>query len=71
MIVDRGFRDAIQILKDKYKINTMMPNLLPKNQKQFTTEEANSSRLCTKMRWVIESVNGLLKECFRALDSRV
>ena len=42
LIVDRGFRDVIQILKEKYKINTTMPNLLPKNQKQFTTEEANN-----------------------------
>ena len=71
LILDRGFRDEIQIFKDKYKINTMMPNLLPINQKQLTTEEPNSSRLCKKIRWVIESINGLLKECFRALDSRV
>ena len=70
-IVDRGFRDAIQILKEKYKIKTIMPSLLPKNKKQLTAEEANNSRLCTKMRWVIESINGLLKECFRALDNRV
>ena len=71
LIVDRGFRDAIQILKEKYKIKTIMPSLLPKNQNQFTAEEANNSRLCTKMRWVIESINGLLKECFRAIDNRV
>ena len=71
LFVDRGFRDAIKILNEKYKMKTMMPNLLHKTQKQFTSEEANNSRLCTKMRWVIESVNGLLKECFKALDNRV
>ena len=36
-------------------MKTMMLNLLHKNQKQLTAEEANNSRLFTKIRWVIES----------------
>ena len=70
-ILDRGFRDALKLLKEKFKLETMMPSLLPQNQKQFTTNEANESRLCTKLRWVVESDNGLLKGRFRVLDHRV
>lgn len=48
-----------------------MPNLLEKNQRQFTTQQANESRLCTKTRWVVEATNSILKQKFRALDSTV
>ena len=71
LIFDRGFRGVLEPLHNKYKFKTILPCFLPKGQKQFTTEEANRSRLCTKIRWVIEVVNGLLKECYRALDNRV
>ncbi|XP_062582733.1 uncharacterized protein LOC134244482 [Saccostrea cucullata] len=37
-----------------------MPSFL-KGQKQHSTEEANSSRLITKIRWVVESVNARIK----------
>ncbi|CAF1094076.1 unnamed protein product [Brachionus calyciflorus] len=70
-IFDRGFRDVIDSLKTKYKFQVMMPCFLPKEQKQFTSHEANQSRLCTKIRWVIEAVNGMLKGSFRSLDIRV
>lgn len=71
MILDRGFRDIVNKLKTKYKLRVLMPNLLPKEQKQFSAEQANESRLCTKIRWIIEVVNGRLKMCYRALDNRV
>ncbi|XP_052099022.1 uncharacterized protein LOC127733747 [Mytilus californianus] len=61
LIVDRGFRDASEMLDD-FGIQAEMPKFLPKGQKQFTTEEANASRLVTKIRWVVESVNGRLKQ---------
>lgn len=61
MIVDRGFRDATDVLED-LGVKTEMPKFLPKGQKQFTCEEANTSRMVTKVRWVVESVNGRLKQ---------
>jgi len=35
---------------------------LDKGKKQHTTEKANKSRLITKVRWVIESANGRIKQ---------
>jgi hypothetical protein len=49
----------------------MMPNCFPAGQKQFTKQEANESRLCTKIRWIVEGVNGLIKARFRVFDNRV
>ena len=71
LILDRGFRDAVNSLENDYKLQVKMPHLLDKGQKQFTTEQANKSRLCTKIRWVVETTNSLLKQKFRALDSTV
>ena len=48
-----------------------MPYFLDKNQKQFTTEQANRSRMCTKIRWVVEAANSSLKQKFMALDATV
>jgi hypothetical protein len=71
-VLDRGFRDALDDLKNKYKLETMMPLLLDKsqNQKQFTAEEANQSRLCTKIRFVVEAAIGLIKARYRVFDHR-
>lgn len=68
-IVDRGFRDAVEFLED-HGYNVKMPFYLNKNSKQHTTEEANKSRLVTKVRWVVESTNGRIKQ-FRMLDKVV
>ncbi|XP_062618934.1 uncharacterized protein LOC134280537 [Saccostrea cucullata] len=59
-IVDRGFRDAETLLND-IGIHVEMPSFLPRGTKQHTTEEANATRLVTKLRWVVESVNGRIK----------
>ena len=61
LIVDRGFQDALDVLNEcGYK--TFMPPFLSKKQQQFTTHEANESRLVTKVRWVVEAVNGRIKQ---------
>ena len=39
-----------------------MPKFLAKNQKQFSTEEANDTRMTTKVRWVVEAANGRIKQ---------
>ena len=53
MIVDRGFRDAIPTIKH-FGYEAVMPSFL-KRREQLSTEEANYTRLITKVRWVIES----------------
>lgn len=69
-ILDRGFRDAIKMCNER-GIRTLMPNLLAKGQKQFTTTEANDSRKVTLLRWVVEAVNGRLKKIFKFFDNVV
>ena len=44
-----------------------MPHFLNDKQKQFKTEQANQSRLCTKIRFVVEAVNGILKKSLEQL----
>ena len=45
-----------------------MPHFLKNQKKQHRTEEANESRLVTKVRWVVESANGRIKQ-LRALSN--
>ena len=65
-ILDRGFRDCIDIIKEN-GWEPKMPALLGKSQKQLSTREANESRMVTKCRWPVEVDNGFLKRSFRAL----
>ena len=69
LVVDRGFRDCLDFLQ-QLGLKTEMPHFLPKGRKQHTTPESNSSRFVTKIRWVIESVNGRIKQ-WRALEQVV
>jgi len=66
IILDRGFRDAIDTLQNKYQLITHMPTCKAPNQKQLTTERANTSRLTTKVRYMVEVVNGKLSTLFRS-----
>ena len=69
MVVDRGFRDSVNFLEENgFKVE--MPIYLPKGCKQHSTEEANLSRLVTKVRWVVESANGRIKQ-WKLLDKVV
>lgn len=47
-IVDRGFRDAVEYLEG-IGLKVEMPSYLTKGKKQHTVEEANLSRLVTKV----------------------
>ena len=60
-VVDRDFRDCLADLQ-KFGYETKMPSFLQKDQAQYTTIEANKTRLITKARWVIESANGRVKQ---------
>ena len=52
IIVDRGFRDAVDTIK-RFGLNVQMPNFL-NGKKQLPCNEANHSRCVTKVRWIIE-----------------
>ena len=60
MIVDRGFRDSLGVLK-VLGIEAAMPSFLGNGRRQFDAHDANRSRFVTKLRWVVESVNARLK----------
>ncbi|CAF1663287.1 unnamed protein product, partial [Didymodactylos carnosus] len=60
-IVDRAFRDVIESLEEN-GFDVRMPSFLPPKQKQLTTKEANSTRLITKNRWVVEAYHARLKD---------
>ena len=61
VVLDRGFRDALPLL-DSLGYQTDMPKFLNKKQTQFSTSEANANRLTTKVRWIMESTNGRVKQ---------
>lgn len=69
-IIDRGYRDAIPTL-ERLGINIEMPSLLAQGQRQLTTEEANSSRIVTKSRWVVEARNGQMKSIFKFFHDKI
>jgi hypothetical protein len=71
LVFYKGFRDVIQQLEKEFKYNTISPHFLDKDKRQFSSQEANDNRECTKKRWVVEAVNGTLKKCFRVFDGRI
>lgn len=60
-IVDRGFRDVLDLLKSS-GYEPRMPSYLKAGQSQHESPEANTDRQCTKTRWVVESYHGRLKQ---------
>ncbi|CAB0030859.1 unnamed protein product, partial [Trichogramma brassicae] len=45
-----------------------MPPLLQPGQRQLSTEDANTARIVTKTRWIVEARNGHIKTKFKYLD---
>ena len=70
VIIDRGYRDATNLLQ-RLGITWKMPAFLPPHQHQLTTEEATESRLVTKSRWIVETRNGIMKSLFKLLQQVV
>jgi len=74
-LVDRGYRDAIQLLQ-QIGIRVKMPGFAIHNRgrargSQGDTEEVNESRLVTKSRWIVESRNGHIKSMFKFFSDMV
>lgn len=68
-LVDRGFRDCAQILRNK-ELDVRMPEMIRKNpdgtmKKQLSVQQANNSRCVTKCRYVVETRNGHMKCVWR------
>ncbi|XP_011263507.2 uncharacterized protein LOC105255738 [Camponotus floridanus] len=63
-VVDRGYRDTMPML-EALGIHVKMPPILEPGQRQFSTEQANKSRLVTKTRWIIEARNDHIKSVFK------
>lgn len=61
MIVDKVFRDSMNFLYE-LGIKTEMPKCLKKGEKQHDVEDSNSSRLTTKIRWIVESAKSRMKQ---------
>jgi hypothetical protein len=57
MILDRGFRDVKKTF-EKLGYEIRMPDFLQKGEKQHSTLASNTSRLCSKTRWIVESYQG-------------
>lgn len=68
-VLDRGFRDVVTHLEN-LGFKVLMPALKGKRN-QLTTSESNDSRFVTKIRWVVESVHGVIKQKFTLLDHKV
>ena len=65
-MLDRGFRDRVRDVQDKSL--TVFTPAFSYGRQTLTTEQANYSRLSTKIRYVVEVVNGHLKTKYRFLD---
>ena len=59
MILDRGFRDAINSMK-MIGLQPAMPDFLTGGKKKLDATQANRTRCITKVRWVVESGKNLL-----------
>ena len=60
LILDRGFRDSLGVLKS-FGIDASMLYFLSHNEKQLNVHEANNSCFVTMLRWMVESVNARIK----------
>ncbi|CAF5013088.1 unnamed protein product, partial [Rotaria sp. Silwood1] len=68
VVLDRGFRDSVEIMEE-LGLNVALPSFL-NGRHQFTTDEANQSRYVTKIRWMVEAVNSRIKQ-FKFLSNTV
>lgn len=69
IILDRGFRDCVSFLEAK-GFEVKMPSLLQRSQSKarLSTAEANTTRLVTATRYVVETRNGHLKTIFKIFN---
>ncbi|XP_043476198.1 uncharacterized protein LOC122507514 [Leptopilina heterotoma] len=64
LVVDRGFRDSLTHIEEKGFLSKM-PSFADGPRLPLTTEQANISRLVTRVRFQVEKVNGNVKSKFK------
>ena len=69
MIMDRGFRNVVEIF-EQLGYETHLAPFLKKYNVQLSAEDIYTGRLCTKTRWVVEAFHGCLKK-WRIFDYRI
>ncbi|EZA52812.1 hypothetical protein X777_08145, partial [Ooceraea biroi] len=69
-IVDRGFRDSINKIKNRGFI-PIMPAFADSPHKPLTTQQSNASRLITKSRYIVEVINGKIKQQFQYFNKTI
>lgn len=62
-LVDRGFRDSLDIMINKGYVGKM-PDFIEAKSTQLNWQQANETRLVTKCRYVVEAINSRLKNVF-------
>lgn len=62
-LVDRGFRDSLDVIINKGYIGKM-PDFIEGNATQLNWKQANQTRLVTKCRYVVEAINSRMKNVF-------
>jgi len=67
VVVDRGFRNVVPHLEKQGNLTLKMPTV--SNGKQDSVQQANNSRLVTKVRWVVEAYHGRFKK-FKFFENR-
>lgn len=68
IVVDRGFRDSTGMMR-ALGLDVCMPDFL-NGRRRFDAMEANRSRFISKIRWVVESANGRVKQ-FKWLNQTI
>ena len=68
IVVDRGFRDSTGMMQ-ALGLDVCMPDFL-NGRRRFDAMEANRSRFISKIRWVVESANGRMKQ-FKWLNQTI
>gem|GEM_PF-2279954 len=69
-VVDRGFRDCMNNIVEKGFIGKM-PAFADTPNMPLTTEQANESRLVTKIRYIVEVINGRIKQQYKYFDKTI
>ncbi|KAF2901245.1 hypothetical protein ILUMI_04942 [Ignelater luminosus] len=70
VVVDRGFCDVVDETKS-HGIEVYIPNLLKHGKQQFTCSESNEPCKVTALRFIVETVNSILKNVFKFLSGRM
>lgn len=70
LIVDRGFRDSLPFIEEKGFL-PKMPSFADGPRLPLTTEQANTSRLVTRLRYQVEKANGNIKLKYKYFNQTI